>query len=175
VNFPGGLWVGAPPSLSWSGTLNGQNRALTDTTAADQLLMVNDQTNSAAGWHLTVSTTNFVNSVAAYTLPASAVLGVTGSTADLFTSAAPTATCSGSAACTVPDTSAVTYPVIINSAASSPAAATVYNAKAGTGVGLTSLGGSAAANPVGWWVNVPAVAAAGSYLSTLTVTVSTGP
>jgi hypothetical protein len=175
ANFPSGLWAGAPPSLSWGGTLNGQNQALTDTTGADQLMMVNDQTNSAAGWHVTVSATDFVNTAAGYSLPSSGVLGVTGSTAGLFTSTAPTAACSGSAACTLPDNSAVTYPVIINSAASSPVAATVYDAKAGTGVGLMSLGGSAAANPVGWWVNVPAIAAAGSYLSTLTVSVVTGP
>jgi hypothetical protein len=175
LTFPAGLWAGGPAALSWSGSLNGQNQALVDATAADQLMTVDDQTNSAAGWHLTVSTTNFVNSAAGYTLPQSAVLGVTGSTAGLFTSTPPTAACSGSAACTLPDTSAVTYPVMINSSASSPVAATVYDAKAGTGVGLMSLGGSAAASPVGWWVNVPAVAAAGTYSSTLTLTVATGP
>jgi hypothetical protein len=176
ATFPSGLWVGAPPALSWGGTLNGQNQALVDPTGADQLMMVNDQTNSAAGWHLTVSAANFVNAAAAYTLPPSAVLGVSGSTSGgLWTSTAPTAACSGSAACALPDTSSVIYPVMINSSASSPVAATVYDAQAGTGVGLMSLGGSTAANPVGWWVNIPAYAAAGTYNSILTVSVSTGP
>ena len=148
---------------------------LADTTAADQLLTVNDQTGSQAGWHVTVSATNFVTSGGAV-LPPTGVLGVSGSAAgSTWTSTAPTAACTGTAACTVPNDSAVTYPVVITSAASSPTAATVYDAQAGTGIGLISLGGSAAANPYGWWVNVPGYAASGTYSSTITVSIISGP
>ncbi len=175
VSFPGSLAVGAPASLTWSGTLNGQNQMLADTNAADQLLTVNDQTGSQAGWHVTVSVTNFVTSGGS-TLPSSGVLGVSGGAmGSTWTSAAPTAACSGSAACTVPDDSAVTYPVVITSAASSPAAATIYDAKAGTGIGLVSLGGSTAASPLGWWVSVPGYAPSGTFSSTVTVSIISGP
>ena len=61
VTFPGALTLAAPASLSWSGTLNGANQALPDTDAVAELFMVNDQTGSDAGWHVTVSATSFTN------------------------------------------------------------------------------------------------------------------
>ena len=173
VTFPGTLTLGAPATLTWAGTLNGQNQALADPAAADQLLTVNDQTDSQAGWHVTVSATNFVTSGGAV-LPPSGVLTVNGSLTAAGATAAPTAACSGTAACT-PSTSTVTYPAVITSAASSPPATTVYSTPAGTGIGLVALGSSAAANPLGWWVHVPGYASSGSYSSTVTVSVISGP
>jgi hypothetical protein len=172
--FPAGLGLGAPATLTWSGTLNGQNQDLADRTTADQLLTVNDQTDTGAGWHVTVSATNFVTAGGA-ALPPSGVLGVTGSTAGRWTSAPPTAACPGTAFCALPDTAAVTYPVVITSAATSPAPSTVYDATAATGIGPVTLGGSAAVNPVGWWVNVPGYAPAGTFTSTVTVSIVSGP
>jgi hypothetical protein len=174
VTFPGTLTLGAPATLTWAGTLNGQNQALAEAAAADQLMTVNDQTNSQGGWHVTVSATNFVTSGGG-ALPSAGVLTVNGSLTAAGATAAPTAACSGTAACTVPNTSAVTYPAVITSAASSPPATTVYSAQAGTGIGLVALGGSAAVNPLGWWVHVPGYAYSGSYSSTVTVTVISGP
>ena len=63
----------------------------------------------------------------------------------------------------------------ITTAASSPTPATVYDVSAGSGLGPVTLGGHSAANPVGWWINVPANARAGSYTSTVTVAVVSGP
>jgi len=45
----------------------------------------------------------------------------------------------------------------------------------GTGVGNVQLGGSTSAAPLGWWLNVPGTALAGSYVSNLTATISSGP
>jgi hypothetical protein len=175
VNFPGGLGFGAPAALSWSGTLNGQNQYLIATSPADQLLTVNDQSDTGAGWRVTVSATNFVTASGA-TLPVNGVLGVSGSTSGLWTSTTgPTAACLAAVFCTLPNDGSVTYPVLITSAATSPAPAVVYDAAAATGVGPVTVGGSTAANPVGWWLNVPAVATAGTYTSTVTVSLISGP
>ena len=172
--FPGMLAVGAPASLSWSGTLNGHDQAIPDTDAATEQLSVNNQTGSGDGWRATVSATNFTNGTG-YSLPAAGVLQVTGSVTSPGLPTAPTASCQATLICTLPDDTSVTYPVAITSAAQSPAAVTVYAASAGTGVGPVTIGGAAAANPVGWWLNVPGNAQAGTYTSTVTISVVSGP
>jgi len=65
--------------------------------------------------------------------------------------------------------------VSILTAASSPTLYKVYNATSGTGEGVMTIGGSSAANPIGWWVQVPASAYAGSYTSTVTLEAVSGP
>jgi hypothetical protein len=172
--FPGALFVAAPSSLAWSGPLTGTDQAIPDTDAAAEQLSVNDQTNSGAGWRVTVSATTFTDH-AGDTLPDAGVLQVTGSVTSAGLTTGPTASCQGTLVCTLPDDSSVSYPVAINSAASSPAAVTVYDASAGTGVGPVTIGGSGAANPVGWWLNVPAATPAGIYTSTVTISVVSGP
>jgi hypothetical protein len=67
------------------------------------------------------------------------------------------------------------YPVAITTAASSPPASDIYDASATTGLGSVTIGGSSAANPVGWWLNVPANTLAGTYTSTVTVDIISGP
>jgi hypothetical protein len=52
---------------------------------------------------------------------------------------------------------------------------TIYDTAAATGVGQVVIGGSGAANPVGWWLNVPASAFAGAYTSTVTMAVISAP
>ena len=172
--FPGALVAAAPAALSWSGTLNGSDQAIPDTDAAAEQLSVNDQTGGGGGWHITVSATSFTNG-AGYSLPGAGVLQVTGSVTSAGLLTAPTASCQGTLICTLPDDSSVSYPVAITSAALSPAAVTVYAASAGTGVGPVTIGGAGAANPVGWWLNVPATALAGTYSSTVTISVVSGP
>jgi hypothetical protein len=174
VTFPAALVVTAPASLAWSGTINGRDQAIPDTDAAAEQLGVDDQTGSGAGWRVTVSATSFSNG-AGYSLPAAGVLQVTGSVTTPGLLTGPTAACEGTLICTLPDDSAVSYPVAITSAASSPTAVTVYAAGAGTGVGPVAIGGAGAANPVGWWLNVPGTALAGSYTSTVTISVVSGP
>jgi hypothetical protein len=60
-------------------------------------------------------------------------------------------------------------------AVSSPTVYTVYDSAATTGVGVMTIGGSAALNPIGWWVQVPGAAYAGVYTSTVTLEVVSGP
>ena len=136
---------------------------------ADQQLTVNDSSGTTSGWDVTVSATTLRSG--SHTLPDAGRLQFNGSTSSL-TGAAPSAACVGS--CVVPvDTT--TYPVAIDTAPSSPDAFTIYDASAGTGTGVVALGGPAAAHPIGWWIQVPASAYAGSYTTTLTLTLVSGP
>ena len=81
-------------------------------------------------------------------------------------------TCTGT--CTLPaDTT--TYPVAITTAPSAPATYTIFDTPAATGEGVMIIGGSSAANPIGWWIQAPASAYAVSYTSTLTFELVSGP
>jgi hypothetical protein len=174
VTFPGGVFVTVPPALSWSGTLNGLHQALADTSVADEPLVVNDQTNSGDGWHLTVTATSFTNS-GGYSLPDTSALEVTGSVTNIDQEAAPTASCLVSSTCTVPNNVTVTYPVTVSTAPQLPTPEVLYDAFPDTGIGPVAIGGPAAANPLGWWVNVPGNAASGTYTATVAVSVVSGP
>ncbi len=168
----GGLTLTAPASLGWAATLNGANQSVVDVTAADQQYTVNDGTGSATGWHVTLSATTFTNG--SHTLPDTGTFVTTGSVTSISATTAPTAACAASTTCTLP-TNTTTYPVAVTTASSSPTAVAIYDTAAGTGVGQIVIGGSSAANPVGWWVNVPASASAGAYTSTITMAVVSAP
>jgi hypothetical protein len=168
----GSLLVTAPASLNWSGTISGANLSLYDSTAADEGYVVADSTGTGAGWHVTVSATQFT--AGAHTLANAGTFSTTGSLSSISATTAPTASCVTAGACTLPtDTS--TYPVAITTAATSPTAYTVYDTSASTGLGNIQIGGSSATNPVGWWLSVPATAFAGTYTSTVTIAVVSGP
>jgi hypothetical protein len=168
----GALTLTSPTSLSWVGTLAGANQSLVDTTATDQQYTVSDATGSGAGWHVTTSATTFTNGPSNF--PNTGTFVTNGSTTSVTAASAPTATCGGSGSCMLPTNSTV-YPVAITTATGSPTPATIYDTAAGTGLGQIVVGGSTAANPVGWWVNVPASASAGSYTSTITMAIVSGP
>lgn len=168
----GALTLTAPASLSWAATLNGTNQTVVDTTAADQQYTVTDATGSGAGWHVTVSATTFTNG--AHTLANAGTFVNTGSVTSVSATTSPTAACAAAVSCTLP-TNSTTYPVAITTAPTSPAAVTIYDTAAATGLGQIVIGGSTAANPVGWWVNVPANASAGAYTSTVTLAVVSAP
>jgi hypothetical protein len=95
-----------------------------------------------------------------------------GNVSSITASAAPSLACLVS--CTPPD-NAVTYPVAVTTAASSPSPVSVYDASAGSGLGAVLLGGPDAADPLGWWVKVPGNAFRGAYTSTVTVAIASGP
>jgi WxL domain surface cell wall-binding len=173
VTFPAVLALTTPATLTWSGALTGRSQALADTNAADEQLVVNDQTGSGDGWNVTVTASNFTNG-GGHSLPSASVLEVTGSVTNAASAATPTASCVASSICTLP-TDSVTYPQTITSAAQSPTPVVVYVADQNTGIGPVTIGGSTAANPFGWWVNVPGYAASGTYASTVTVSVGSGP
>jgi len=170
VSLTGSLTLTSPSSLTWTDTLNGSNQTAVDSTTADQQFSVSDQSGSGAGWHITVSGTTFTNG--SHTLPNAGTFVLTGSLSSITATTAPTATCVTS--CT-PPTDTTTYPVAITTATTSPTPATVYDVSAGSGIGPVTLGGHTAANPLGWWTNIPANARAGSYTSTVTVEVVSGP
>jgi hypothetical protein len=166
----GSLTLTAPTSLTWGVTLNGTNQTAVDSVSGDQQYTVNDATGTGAGWHVTTSGTTFTNGT--HTLPDVGTFVNTGSITSVSATTAPTATCV--ATCVLP-TNTTTYPVAITTAPSTPTAVTIYDTSAATGVGQVTIGGHSAANPVGWWVNVPSSAFAGSYTSTVTIAIVSAP
>jgi hypothetical protein len=170
VSFAGPLTLTAPGSLSWGATLTGSNLSAVDTTAGDQQLTVDDATGSNAGWHITLAATTFTSG--ADTLPDTGTFVFTGSISSVTASSAPSASCVTT--CTLPEDTA-TYPVAITTASSSPPATTIYDVPAGSGAGAITLGGHSSADPVGWWINVPANARVGTYTSTVTLDIISGP
>jgi hypothetical protein len=173
VSLTGGaLTLTSPTSLGWSTTLDGLNQSLVDTTAGDQQYTVNDATGTGAGWHVTTAATTFTNG--SHTFPDTGTFVTDGSVSSITDTSAPSATCSGSGSCSLP-TNTTTYPVAITTAASSPTPVVIYDTAVATGLGEIVIGGSSAAHPVGWWVNVPASASAGSYTSTITMEIISGP
>jgi hypothetical protein len=171
VSLTGGsLTLTSPSSLSWSTTLSGVDQQLVDTNAGDQQYTVNDATGSGDGWHVTTSATQFTNG--SNTFPNTGTFSTNGSVTSITSTSPPTATCT--ATCTLP-TNTTTYPVAITTAATSPTPVTIYDTAATTGMGQIVIGGSTQSDPVGWWVNVPASASAGSYTSTITMEIISGP
>jgi hypothetical protein len=166
----GALTLTSPSSLTWTTTLTGTDQNVVDTNAGDQQYTVDDATGSGAGWHVTTSATTFTNG--SHTLPDTGTFVTDGSITSITATTAPTATCTGT--CTLP-TNVTTYPVAITTAATSPTPVTIYDTATSTGLGQIIIGGSAHANPVGWWVNLPASASAGAYTSTITMSVVSGP
>ena len=173
----GPLNLTSPAALDWATTLNGLDQQLADATAAQQTYLVDDATGNGAGWHVTVSASTFASGSPAATLPDTATFSTNGSVTSETASSYPTAACSAGATCTLPvhGTAPTTYPVLVTTAAAAPTAYTIFDADAGSGMGSIIIGGPAAANPVGWWVNVPAGALAATYTSTITLEVISAP
>jgi hypothetical protein len=171
VNLTAGtLTLTSPSSLTWSSTLTGLDQSLVDTTPADQQYTVDDATGSGAGWHVSTSATTFTDG--SFTFPDTGTFSTNGSTASATATTAPTATCTGT--CTLPSNS-TTYPVAVTTAATLPTPAVIYDDSATNGLGQILIGGSTHAAPVGWWVQVPASAEAGAYISTITMAIISGP
>jgi hypothetical protein len=164
----GTLSLSTSGSLSWAGTLTGVLQSIADTSTADQTYTVNDATGSSSGWNVTVSATTFTTGTA--TLPDTGTFSTNGDPTSVSSTTAPTATCTGgTGTCTLPTESGVTYPVAITTAATAPTAVTVYNATSGTGLGSIDIGS------VGWWLTIPGTTTAGTYTSSVTMAVSSGP
>jgi len=171
VDLTGGpLTLTSPTSLTWTGTLTGTTQSIVDVLPGDQQYTVNDATGSGAGWHITTSATTFTDG--AHTFQDTGTFVTNGSVTSIAAATAPTATCT--ATCTLP-TNTTTYPVAVATAPTTPTPVTIYDTSAATGLGQIVIGGSTAANPVGWWVNVPGDASAGSYASTITMAIISGP
>ena len=147
----GTLTIGSPASTAFSGTtLTGLDGTATTTVAVTP----SDLTGSAAGWNVQATSTTFTNG-ASRTLPVTATT-VTGATST-----------AGSGTCNLP-TNTVTYPVTLPAAATAPTAVKVFNAAAATGGGAMTV-------TLSFQLAVPASAYSGSYTSTWTFTVASGP
>jgi WxL domain surface cell wall-binding len=121
------------------------------------LSVVDTRTGSAAGWSLTITSTQFTTGGAT-----PRTLATTASRATAVASA-----CAGGASCVSP-TDSVTYPLTVPAGSTPPSAVKLDNAAAGTGSGIFIMSPTIS-------VSVPANSYAGTYNSTLTVALVSGP
>jgi hypothetical protein len=167
----GTLTLTSPTALAWTATDTGLNQQVVDLTTAQQAYTVDDATGSGAGWHVTVSASQFTSTTPVATLSGTTTLSTNGSVASQAATTAPTGACTvGAAGCTVP-TNTTTYPVAITTTA-----VTIYDTAAASGLGSITVGLPGAA-AVGWWVALPAnaVPSTSGYISTVTLEVITAP
>jgi len=144
-------FVSAPPSATFTGTLNGLDQTLTDAEAID----VGDATGSGSGWNLTATSTTFTTG--SHTLSTSATT----------VTATPTDACDVSATCATA-TNSVTYPYALPAAGTAPTATKLFNATANTGMGNQTV------TPT-WKLALLANSYAGTYTSTWTLSLVSGP
>ena len=146
------LSTSATPSVSV--TLDGTDQAPSYTLP----MSVNDYTGSGNGWNVTITSTQFTTGGGSpHTLSTSA-----------STATAASATCAGGTTCTNP-TNAVTYPLAVPAGGSGPPTAVkLFNAAANTGMGGFTVTPTVQ-------VAIPANTYAGTYTSTVTVAVVSGP
>jgi hypothetical protein len=144
-------FVTTPPALSFSATLNGKDQEPTTTQALD----VSDATGSGAGWNITATSTTFT--AGTHTL----------STTATTVGSAPTIACDAGATCTTA-TNSIIYPYSLPAATTAPTATKLFNAAEKTGMGNQTV------TPT-WKLAVPASTFAGTYTSTWTESLVSGP
>jgi hypothetical protein len=147
------LSVSTAAAPTFSANLNSGDQTKTYTVP----LTVNDTRTGASaglGWNTTVTSTQFVSG--GHTLPAT-----------VSTITAVSSSCDNGGLCTNP-TNSVTYPVAVPAGAGPPTAVKFFNAAATTGIGTFTV-----TPTVG--VTVPQNSFTGSYASTLTISIVSGP
>lgn len=146
----GALNLTPPTTVAFpSTTLNGMDKTLTSSAA----LTVNDLRGTNTGWNLSLTSTTFASG--AYTLP-------TGAAQVTSVDATP----QGSA-CSAP-TSTVPVPVTVPAGVTAPTAAKIFNAAIGSGAGPVDLSANLS-------LTIPSRTHVGTYTSTWTFTLATGP
>lgn len=149
----GSLALTTAAAPTFAATLNGTNQTPTYTLP----LTIEDLRGTGAGWNATITSTQFTTGGATpHTLAttASAITAVTNA-------------CAEGSTCTDP-TNAVTYPLTVPAAAVAPTAVKFFDAAEGTGLGKFT-------NTPTVGVSVPANTYAGTYTSTVTLAIVTGP
>ncbi len=147
------LSVSTTATPSFSANLNSGDQTKTYTVP----LTLNDTRTGASaglGWNTTVTSTQFLSG--GHTLSTSA------STVTAVTSA-----CANGGICTTP-TNAITYPLAVPAGSTPPTAVKFYNAAATTGIGTSTVTPTVS-------VTVPQNSYSGTYTSTLTISVVSGP
>ncbi len=149
----GSLSFPAPANLTFPPvTLDGTNK----TTSQSQAMSVNDARGTGVGWNVTATSTTFTSGGNSLPTSATTVAG------------APSTACSGGATCVAAAPAGITYPYTLPAAAVAPIATKLFNASANTGLGSQTFTPS-------WTLNVPASALAGTYTSTWTFSIISGP
>ncbi len=147
----GSLGLTAPGTTSFPAvTLNGSDQTATTTLTVKP----DDESAGHAGWNITETSTTF-NDGSGHTLPTTATV-TTGSSS---------ATTGGN--CVMP-TNSITYPVTLPAGGTAPTAVKAYNAAAGTGQGPTNV-------TLNYQLSVPANAYRGTFTSTWTIAIVSGP
>ena len=148
----GSLTASGPTSVSATAvTLNGNDQ----TTTYSLGLTVTDARGSGAGWNLTITSTTFTTGAHSLSTTASNI------------NAAPTVVCTGGSTCTNP-TNGITYPLGVPAAATAPTPVKLFNAAANTGMGNFTITPTIT-------VSIPANTFSGSYTSTVSVAIVSGP
>lgn len=162
---------GLAASATVTGTLTGSTLSLTTTATpsfSDNLdlgdqtqpytvpMTAQDTRGTGAGWNLTVTSTQFTTGGATPNTLAGNASSMTS-----VTSACASGTCTN-------PTNAITYPVAVPAAATPPTAVKFFNAAANSGMGVFTI-----TPTIG--VFVPQTSFAGTYTSTLTLAVVSGP
>lgn len=143
---------GSPTAVTFPPVaLNGTDQ----TSSQTQTLDISDARGTGAGWNVTATSTAFNNG--AESLPNGSTT-ITG---------APAVACDVGISCVTP-TNSITYPYTLPAAAVAPAATKMYNAATSTGTGAMTV------TPT-WRLLVPATAAVGTYTSTWTLSLVSGP
>lgn len=149
----GALTVSSSAAPSFSVNLNGGDQAPTFTVPMT-LTDTRTGSGSAAGWNLSITSTQYTTGTATLATNASAITALS-------------ATCDSGGSCVSP-ASTVSQPVSVPAAPTAPMPAKLTNATAGTGMGKFTVTPTVA-------VSVPQNSYAGAYRSTLTVSLSSGP
>jgi hypothetical protein len=144
-------FVSSPSTAGFADTLNGVDQTVTTTQSFD----VGDATGSGTGWNITATSTTFT--AGSHTLPTSAVT----------VQSAPSVACDAGATCTAA-TNSVAFPYTLPAAATAPTATKIYNAAANTGLGNQTATATMR-------LAIPANTFAGSYGSTWTYSLVSGP
>jgi len=146
----GSLTLASPAAVTYpSVALTGKDQTASTTGA----FTPNDQTNSNAGWNIQGTSTTFTNGTDAL---------ATGATQLTAASVA-----SASQNCSLPSNS-ITYPVTLPAGTTAPAAIKLYDAAANTGAGPSNV-------TLTFHLSVPANTYKGTYTSTWTFTIASGP
>ncbi len=146
----GSLTLTAPAAVSVGATLSGVDQS----TITNAQFIATDNTGTASGWSIAGTSTLF-GDAGGHTLPATATT-VTGASAT-----------AGAGNCSLP-TNTVSYPTTLPAGASAPAPVRIYDSAAGTGTGATNVA-------LTFSIALPANTLSGTYTSTWTFSVSSGP
>ncbi len=148
----GSLTMGAPSSTTINAvTLDGTDQTTTGTV----VLTPDDERGSGTGWNITGTSTTFTTSAPVHTLSTTTTKATSGSAT------------AGSGNCSLP-TNSIGYPVTLPAGSTPPTAVKLYNAAANSGAGPANV-------TLNFQLSIPANTFRGTYTSTWTLAIVSGP